>query len=352
MQLRRLLVVTAVVMAYLFNPVHALIATEQLIDIKKESLIEQVIVRGSLDVGSGETKMTVASVNTETNQIEKILYQKYLVVELRKDLGSSTDGCLSEKIEKKLINTIRAMQEDVKPFGPQEWVGVGTSVFRTAKNSQEFLNRVEAATGISIRIIPQIEEGEIGFASAAGASREAPEEIVAWDSGSGSFQICSLINGKLEMYGDEFAFVPALEALFKNRNQPFSSDISPNPVSRTEALKLIETIRTKLPPLPSWIVENNKKVVSIGGEKICIFSIGTIATGQSTLTKEQVMQAILQHCDKNDDELSRFAHPKKVVVSLVLLYTVMDHCGFEKVLYFPTNGGCEGILITPRFWVK
>jgi len=264
------------------------------------TLSSEVITRAAIDIGSGDTKMTVATVDTETNQIAKILYQNYITVELRKDLGASPDKSLSPKIEQELINALRKMQENAEQYNPVEWVCVGTSVFRTAKNGAEFLAKIKAATDIEVRIVPQAVEGEIGFASAIAASGKNSESIIAWDSGSGSFQLTTLLDGQLKMYGAEFAYVPALEALFAIRNRPFSADVSANPVSLSEALLLIGAIR--------------------------------------------------RLCGSSDEQFKNYAKPKEVVVALILLYAVMDHCGFEQVNYYPTNGGSEGLLIIPSFW--
>lgn len=347
MSFKTLLATGSIVSGQLFN----LESVEQQRPLsKQEVVIQQVVTRASLDIGSGETKVTIGDVNPVDNKITKIWHQSFKAVELRKDLGASKDGSLSQDIEKELIKTLKEMQWEVNTYCPSEWVGVATSVFRTAKNGKEFLGRVEEATGVKIHIIPQTEEGAIGFASAVAASGENPENILAWDSGSGSFQISSLIDGKVEIYGAEFAMVPAMESLYAIRQQIFSKDTSPNPVSKDEALELIEIIRKKLPELPSWLVKNQKKVITIGG--ISIFSFGMQATGSSSIIKNEVLEAILQNCGKSDEQLSHFPNYKEAVAALVLLYTVMDHCGFDQVSYCRTNGSCEGLLISPKYWIR
>lgn len=311
---------------------------------------EQGTIRASIDVGSGDTKVTIAEMNHQLNKINKIWLQTFKSVDLRKDLAiNKEEKCLSKKIELELIDTIKKIQEKGLPFHPVEWTAVGTSVFRTAKNSKEVVEHVKEATGITIRIIPQAHEAKIGFASAVAASGEDPENVIAWDSGSGSFQISTLVEGKLTMYGAEFALVPTMELLFTMRNQSFSKDISLNPVSLEEALELIEKIKkTKLPEVPSWLAKSPKKVIGIGGYSI--FGAGKYAIGKSSYTQADVLEAIRQNCGKNDAALSYSPYANKMVICLVLLYAVMNHCGFEQITYFETNGICEGLLITPEYW--
>jgi len=308
------------------------------------------ITRASLDVGSGDTKVTIAEVNRQKNKIDKVWLQTFKTVDLRKDLSvSKEEKNLSKKIVLELIDTIKQFQEKGSKYHPVEWTAVGTSVFRTAKNSKEVLENVKEATGITIRIIPQLDEGKIGFASAVAASGEDPENVIAWDSGSGSFQISTIVEGKLKMYGAEFGMGSAIELLFAIRMQPYSKDASLNPISLEEALELIEKIKkSKLPEVPSWLVKQTKKVIGIGGYSI--FGAGKDAIRKSSYTQNDVLEAIRQNCGKNDSALSYSKYANKVVLCLVLLYAVMNHCGFEQVTYCETNGICEGLLITSEYW--
>lgn len=325
-------------------------AIQERVDSVRETVVQQLTTRAAFDIGSGEVKIVVCDVDPKTNKIAKTWFSRFKPVGLRKDLASNIDGYLSQKIEQELIDTINAMKQEAGQFHPQKWVGGATSVFRTAKNGQEVLDRVQTATGVDIQLLPQVEEGKIGFATAVAASDLAPEDIIAWDSGSGSFQLSAMVDGQLEVYGAEFAIIPALEALFVQRNQLYS-DISPNPVSNVEALQLIETIRSKLPPIAPWMSKNKKQVVSIGGGTESIFAIAKKVIGHSPFTKEEVLAAIHDLSGKSDEYLIQFfERPKRMVVGLCLLYTVMDHCGFEKLAHHPTNGSCEGLAITPHFW--
>lgn len=305
--------------------------------------------RAAIDVGSGTTKITVADIDLANNAIVKIYHQYFMEVGLRKDLAAAVNEHLSQMIEQELIQTLQSMQETVGTACPVKWVGVGTSVFRRAKNTNELLDRVRKATQIDIRVIQQKEEAEIGFTSAVAVSGMKQEEVIAWDSGDGSFQISSLIDGKLEMYGAEFAYVGALEALFTHRKQAFSPQLSPNPVNRDEALALVDIICSKLPPLSHWLADHKKQIVTFG-DNMSLFSCGRIATGSSCFTQEQVWKGIEQVCSKSDEELGQFPNRRKAVVGLILLYAMMKHCGMQQVHYFPANGNCEGMLITSHLW--
>jgi exopolyphosphatase/guanosine-5'-triphosphate,3'-diphosphate pyrophosphatase len=313
-------------------------------------LQSEIVRRAAVDIGSGTTKLTIADINTDSNQIVHIWYQSIEPIELRRDLAASSDGYLSKNIEEQLISTFKEMKAKTRQFAPQQWFGIGSSVFRTAKNGQQVLNRLKTDEDVTIRLVSHAEEGEIGFNSAVAASKRNPEQVISWDSGTGSFQISTLIEGKIEVYGAEFGGVPALEALFVNRKQPFNQNLSPNPITIVEASELVKTIKEKLPAIPHWLkTKGNKEIVGIGGIR-SIFSLAEIAIGKPSYTKDQVWEAIKKLCGSTDEQLAQFPEPKDTVVELILLYSVMTHCGIDTLSYFPTNGSCEGLLIMSRFW--
>lgn len=309
-----------------------------------------IVTRAAIDVGSSETKLTVADVDTDSNQIVLIRFQDFITVELRKDISASSDGCLSIQAEDKLVAALMEFKRISSEYDPQAWAGIGTSALRVAKNGQEFIERVNARTGVTIRIIPQFEEGEVGFFSAVAAGGFNANEVIAWDSGSGSFQITSLKEGNIQMYGAEFAFVPALDLLLKMREERGIADQSINPIQLTEAIDLVAAIQDRLPELPSWMLEKiYKKYVGFGGNT-SIFSMASITTGQTSFNKSQVWEAVVRLCGSTDEQLTEFPEPKNAVLRLILLYAVMDHCNMNKLTYCYSNGGCEGLLVMPKYW--
>lgn len=315
------------------------------------SIQADIVRRAAVDVGSGETKLTIADVDTETNRIVKVHYQDCKVVALRKDLATSLEGTLSKELEIKLLTTLKDFQTSTAKFSPDDWFGIGTSVFRSAKNGQQILEQIKTETGITIYLADQFEEGEIGFKSAVAASGLDANEIIAWDSGSSSFQITAIVDDQLEMYGAEFALVQAWEVLINTiRGGTLDTGYIMNPISLDETNLLSSIINNeKLPVIPNWLALTNKKIVCFGGYT-SIFSVGQIATGKEVYTKNELLDAIGKFSGKKDDELSNFPDPRVAVLGLTLLYSVMDHCGINEIFYQKTNGGCEGLLIIPKYW--
>jgi len=316
------------------------------------SLPAEVVRRISVDIGSSEAKWTIADVDTETNSIKEIKHQDFRIVGLRKDLVNSSNNTLSPEAQERLLDTLREMKVIASDHAPQQWSGIATSVFRTANNGQHLLDRIKNELNLHIQLIPQTDEGEVGFVSAAAASGLNPHEIVSWDSGAGSFQISSIVDGKLEIYGAEFAYVPALETFAALRGHKYDSNQTFNPIRLSEIKAFAKAIKAKLPEVPEWLEYTTKKFVAIGG--VSIFSIAENVLGSSVYTKKQVWDAIERLSGKNDAELERYVTPpvtpKSILVGLTLLYAVMDHCNIDELTYARTNGSCEGLLVLPKYW--
>jgi len=309
----------------------------------------KVVTRAAFDIGSGETKVTVADVDLVAQRVLKIRHQAFIPLNLRAAVETNPDGLLSETSIQDLNVAVRKLQEQAKQHGAQESSGIASSIFRTAKNGSQVLERVQKDTGLTAVVLPQSEEGEIGFASAVAVSNQPKDKLIVWDSGGGSFQITTYNKGKMEVYGEEFASTSALKALYGIRNILFGS-APVHPVSTQEALQLIDTIRQQFTLPPEWTSSREKRVVAIGGGGSSIFAEAATTLGKLTFTKEEVLQLMMEACDKTKEELSYFPNPQHAIVSLSLLYTVMDHCGIQELTYYRTNGSTEGLLITPRFW--
>lgn len=313
----------------------------------------EVVRRAALDVGSGGTALTVADVETESNKIVEILYQKIKNVPLRTDLAKSPDGNLSQEIEIKLIAILNEFKDEVSALQPKQWFGVATSVFRIANNGSTVLRNAAKATDIPLYLAPQEEEGIIGFTTALAATGLEASEIIAWDSGAGSFQITALNGPQLEVYGAEFALLGTLELIIEDiRGQVFDRSISPNPINQEEFLLLVSKIQSeKLPQVPSWLAEHKKQFITFGCTP-SIFSLGQIATGKEIYTQAELLEGIQSFLGKSDDQMPLIPEPQKKIVpaGLILLYSVMNHIGLEKIIFQETNGNCEGLLIMPQYW--
>lgn len=313
---------------------------------KKQLLERHFETRAALDIGSGQTKITIADVNTVSNKIVCIHQQSVKFVFLRKDLAMSPEGILSKTIQSHLIETLNEMQQASAIYNPVKWIATGTSVFRQAQNSQEFIEETEKATGIKIQVISQAEEAEIGFHSALGVSQEERDNIISLDVGSGSFQTTCLIDGKLHMYGSEIGSQAVFDALFEIRKQAFSIEHNIHPLSYGEVMGIIEKVKTRLQSPPEWIVNNKRKIIAIGNGNI--FPTSWMEKNL-ILTPEKLLHSVLSVIGRDKTDIREFNDPGSAII-LLIYYALMECCGIEKIHYHVTNGGCEGLLTHERYW--
>ena len=179
------------------------------------------------------------------------------------------------------------------------------------------------------------------------------DQLIAVDSGSGSFQLTTLIDGKLEVIEGELGYIPSLEMLMEIRHQPLDLQTPPAPVELEEARLLVDMLRAKMPPLSETFLKKiqnpSSSIVGIGNENF-IFAMGATGVGKPTFTKEELWEAIVRLAGKPEQEMQQFAKPNTAVLGMVLLYSIMDAMQLEQITAYHANGVCEGILVDKAFW--
>lgn len=313
----------------------------------------KTITRAAVDVGSGSIKLTIAKVDPQNNKIHRILYSEEHPVPFKRDIQVGGQSVLSEKIQKVAFETLSNLQKEVAIHRPIEWKGIATAASRQATNAPEMFKKINEDLGIDISIISQNEEGRLGFATAAAVSGTPHENLIAVDSGSGSFQITTLIDGQLEVIEGELGYIPSLEILMDIRGQVLDLQTPPATVTLKEAELLVERMRNKMPSAPADFLQRIKDpantIVGIGNENF-IFAMGATGVGKNTFTKEELWEAISLYAGKPADELKQFSKPDTAVLGMVLLYSIMDSMGLDQITSCYSNGSCEGLLVDMEYW--
>lgn len=311
------------------------------------------VTRAAVDVGSGSIKVTVARVDPQNKTIHQILYSEEHAIPFKRDIQVGGNSALSEKIQRVAFEKLANLKKELSIHRPTEWKGIATAASRQATNAQDMYEKINNDLGIAISIISQNEEGRLGFATAAAVSGIPVEKIIAVDSGSGSFQITTLIDEELKVIEGELGYIPSLEMLMDIRGQKLDLETPPATVTLQEAKLLVERLREKMPPLPETFLEklqnSSESIVGIGNENF-IFAMGATGVGKNTFTKHELWDAITYYAGKPAEDLRQFAKPDTAVLGMVLLYSIMDSMNLKQITSHHANGSCEGLLVEQEYW--
>lgn len=188
------------------------------------------IVRAAIDFGSGVVKIQMVEIDTEENRIVgESLLAKYIPLGLTEDVATH-DGLISEEMKQKAISILHGFKEEAlnaaarEGYSEVEFTGIATAVFRKAQNGSDLLQIFEENLGIRFQILPQEEEGKLGFLTAKALYPNTPEaSLLAWDSGNGSFQMTTKEGENYQIYQGPLGH-GTVRVLLSKKNSSTSND--------------------------------------------------------------------------------------------------------------------------------
>ncbi len=135
----------------------------------------------AIDIGTNTFLLLIAEV--DQGRI-KSLFEMETVVRLGERIHEN--GVLLEKAMNRGIQTLSQYLERCRGMEVQKIFAVGTSALREAKNSADFLKRVEGELGLSIEVISGEEEAQLSFLAVARDLGETGKTFLVVDIGGGS----------------------------------------------------------------------------------------------------------------------------------------------------------------------
>lgn len=335
-------------------------------------------VRVAIDFGSGTVKMQVSVVDEETNRlVNQPLLTKYTPLTLVEDVAIH-HGLISPEMQQKALEILKDFKEEAMMaafkvgYSSIQFAGIATAIFRKALNGQELLLKIKDQLGISFEIVSQDEEGLLGFLTAQALYPEiAPPNLIAWDSGSGSFQLTTLAVSDDLAASDYLVYqgplgqgtVRVLLSRDVRQGPILLPDASGNPINRDELNRLIEHINALLPRTPDWLREKllSKDVVVAtfgSGESIFLLTVRASAVLKEetnsfqdvVLLIDDVEQVVDYYIDKHDEDFNSHEINLKSLTAAIQLLTVMKHFGINAIHYRPAIGSTAGMLIAPHLW--
>lgn len=317
-------------------------------------------VRAAIDFGSGTVKLQVAKV--QGGKVTEKLLATYTTLSLTEDVAAH-NGVISSGMQEKALEILGGFMRDAEAVsGGQNvhYAGIATAVFRKAENGLEVLDTIEEALGLRLQLLPQVEEGKLGFLTAKVLMPDVdPAHLLAWDSGNGSFQISS---EELDVYQGPLGHGTVRVMLSRDvRSAPvLMGHQSGNPIFPQELAGLSVMIGEALPPIPAWLsakLANEEMVISTFGDGESIFFLTGEALsyldggGRPTVIHLRDVERVVSTfigCD--DAAFDQAGLHRKTLLAAAHLASLMQHFGFRTIHFHRSIGTTPGMLIAPVLW--
>lgn len=203
---------------------------------------------GIVDVGSNTARLIV---------MEYQAFHSFRLVDevserLRLIEGIDRDGMLQEKSMQRAIETITMFCDLSRAMGIEQVIGVATSAVRDARNQAAFLDRVEQASGLRLRVLSGEEEAYYGCIGVANSLQISDAVVV--DIGGGSAEV-SLIKDRLPVHS---LSIPAGIVRFSERY------VRSDPISN-QHFRALEAGASQAFAVLDWLPKSADTLVAVGG---------------------------------------------------------------------------------------
>jgi exopolyphosphatase/guanosine-5'-triphosphate,3'-diphosphate pyrophosphatase len=135
-----------------------------------------------IDVGTNSIKFHIAEKDAE-GKWSVVLDEDNIS---RLGEGLQATGNINPEAMERNVKAISEMTEKAREQGVDDLVAVGTMCLRTAKNAQEFVNRVKDACDVMVEIIPGEEEARLAYLAVKSGVGLKEGQLVIFDTGGGS----------------------------------------------------------------------------------------------------------------------------------------------------------------------
>ena len=145
-----------------------------------------------IDLGSNSVRFVISEI-TESGSYRLVYQQKESI---RLSEGMWTNQMLTKPSMDRAIKTMKALSHMAKAMEVTEVYGIATAAVRLANNGDEFIHRVYAETGISLRAISGEEEAYLGYLGVVNTI--GLDDFIVFDLGGASIEISLIQNRELK----------------------------------------------------------------------------------------------------------------------------------------------------------
>lgn len=147
-------------------------------------------VFAALDLGTHNCRLLAA---VPANDAFRVVDAFSRIVRLGEGLGQT--GKLSEAAMRRAVDALKVCVDRMSRIGVAKYRSVATEACRRASNCDEFIERVQAETGLELEIISSAEEARLALDGCAPLLEDGRENAVVFDIGGGSTELMWLSVG-------------------------------------------------------------------------------------------------------------------------------------------------------------
>ena len=288
----------------------------------------------------------LAVIDIGTNSIKFCVAQKAAdgTLDIRKDAndiarlgeGLRETGRISQEALERNALSVAQFARQAEEMGAETVFVVGTMALRTAKNAQDFIDRVNELCGLTVKVLPGDEEARLAYLAVLSALPIQDGELVIFDTGGGSTEF---IFGQGKELDKRFSV--NLGAI--RITEEYFSDDPVKAGSVEAALKDIKKVfdDAQVQGQPTQLVGMGGTVTSMGAVKHKMTSYDPDVIQGSTLTLQDVDKQIADYSERTLEErrLIPGLQPKRADVILA------GACILKDIL---TRFDAEDLIISDR----
>jgi len=311
----------------------------------------KTVIRAAIDIGSGATKLRVAEVDLNQKKVIKVLVDEQRAVSYQQALSEGGDVRFNEAVMKRGIEAIEELKKIALENRAQIVIGIATAAFRKAQNGDEFVRKIKEHTDVTVFIVDQAIEGELGFLAVEATKPVDENTMVVWDIGGGSLQLTMMVDEKMKIYRGHEASVPFRNYVIQNiQGRDIKNYTSPNPMTvdeMDEAEKHARMLAKNVDRLfKERLKENDTQVYGIGS----IFSRGIEPLiVKNPFTAKDIRDAIVPLAGRTDEELGGGEFVDVLITNSLLVMGFMEELEIPDVEVVDVNIA-DGAFFLKQFW--
>jgi len=314
---------------------------------------DPTVLRATIDIGSGATKLRVAEVNLREHKIVKILETKNFAVPYQEQLARSSTGAFDEAVMKTGLQAIEESAQIAKKFNVEKVIAVATASFRNAKNASDFIDRIYEKTGVRVYIIDQNLEGELAFQAAISELGVPAKNLVVWDIGGGSLQLTAKDRrGNFQIYRGKIASVPFKNYVIEHIENKNPSEVStPNPMNFEEIIRAdiyARDVASRVDRVFQRKIHDPQTVV-VGVGNIFGLQLYEMVGKKNVLTRDEMIHAVATLANKTDQEVGGGPFANVYVTNSIFVLGFMNSFDINKMQIADINPA-DGAFFHSRFW--